>query len=43
MKRILVPAGRIAAAAALIAVLVASLAVADETCNSPYIANLIKG
>ena len=34
---------RIAAAAALIVVLAPPPAVTDETCNSPYIANLIKG
>ena len=42
-KRILVFGGCIVAAAALVALLVAPVAFADETCNSPYIANLIKG
>jgi methanethiol oxidase len=42
-KPILVFAGRAAAAAGLFALLAAPLARADETCNSPYIANLIKG
>ena len=42
-KPILVLACCIAAATALVALLAAPLALADETCNSPYIANLIKG
>jgi hypothetical protein len=36
-------ASRIPAAVAMAALLAVSLAHADETCNSPYIANLIKG
>jgi len=35
--------GRVLAALALAAALAAVFATADETCNSPYIANLIKG
>src|SRR6059036_1901273 len=42
-KHILVLGGCIVAAAALVALLAAPVALADETCNSPYIANLIKG
>jgi selenium-binding protein 1 len=42
-KRILVFGYCIVATAALVALLAAPLALADETCNSPYIANLIKG
>ena len=42
-KRMLVFTCRIAAAAALVVVLAPPPAVTDETCNSPYIANLIKG
>ena len=42
-KHILVLGGCIVAAAALVALLATPVALADETCNSPYIANLIKG
>ena len=42
-KRMLVFTCRIAAAAALLVVLAPPPAVTDETCNSPYISNLIKG
>jgi methanethiol oxidase len=39
----LLRSGRVRPALALAAVLAAPFAAADETCNSPYIANLIKG
>src|SRR6059036_2828930 len=42
-KHILVLGGCIVAAAALVALLAAPVAHADETCNSPYISQLIKG
>ena len=42
-KRMLMFTCRIAAAAALVVVLAPPPGLTDETCNSPYIANLIKG